>query len=1196
MKKSLPVIMFCSFFMFLMTAPAFSANEYFRSNASGNWNAISTWQMSTNNGSTWVAATLTPNENSGLITVRYPNTVTVTVSVSADQLTIDSGTVSISAAVVLTLLDGSGNDLTVLKGGTVTGAGTFRTQGAGTIMDLRTGSNFNAALKVNTGTTAIGEYNPPYNTRLYGSVTIDAGATLNTNNSPSYTLFIYKNLTNNGSITGAGGSNVRFLGAALLNAGSISVSDFYLDSTSTIAGTGTWTGTNIEVGINGNVSLLNNVTFALSQTFSIITGGVFSANSFIATYSSGSIELLTGGTVANSGTIRTQNSVTINVRTGSNFNANLNVNTGTTTAGEYSPPYNGRLYGSVTIDAGATVNTNNSPSYTLFVYGNLTNNGSITGAGGSNLRFFGAALSNSGSIAVSDFFFDSTSTIAGTGTWTGTNIDVGVNGNVSLLNNVTFAITEIFSIKTGGVFSANSFIATYTSGTIEILTGGTVSNSGTIRTQNTVTINARTGSGFNANLNINTGTTNAGELSPPYNGRLYGNVTVSSGAILNTNNSPSYTLFIYGNLINNGTITGAGGSNLRFFGATLTNSGSVTVSNFNLDSTTAVSGFGTWTGTNIYIGVNGNVSLMNNVTFAQSQLFSIKTGGMFSANTFTATFTTGTIEILTGGTVANSGIVWTQGSVNLNPRTGSSFNANLRVISGTTIAAELASPYNARLYGNVTVDAGSILSVNNSPSYTLMIFGNVINNGTISGTGDVEFQSGAHTLLGTGIITTDVNLISGAVVTLLSGHQFSYININTGATFDISNRLVKFTLSNPIVQNGTFITAGSDIEYKGTSFQNVSYLNIIYVGLKINNPAGVVLQGNIVISDTLSMLQGDLNLNGKIITFTPDGYLSETSDHVVFGNTGHLTTTRTLGAPTALNVAGFGAILTTSVSLGSTQIIRGHTTQSGLNSGTSIQRYYDITPATNSGLNATLVYSYSDTELNGKPEPSLKLFKSTNSGTNWQKLGGTVNVSTNRITLSGLSSFSRWTADSSGVSALVTIAMEAFYNPANNRLNMADTLRAYLRNSTSPYAVVDSAKEIVNFITLRAGFQFNTATTGTYFLQIKHRNSIETWSNTGLSYTAGNTMLYDFTTGTNKAFGNNQTQVDASPLRFAVYSGDVNQDGTVDIADGGLVDNDASAFVSGYVPTDVNGDSITDIDDAVYVDNNGLNFIGKITP
>ena len=100
-----------------------------------------------------------------------------------------------------------------------------------------------------------------------------------------------------------------------------------------------------------------------------------------------------------------------------------------------------------------------------------------------------------------------------------------------------------------------------------------------------------------------------------------------------------------------------------------------------------------------------------------------------------------------------------------------------------------------------------------------------------------------------------------------------------------------------------------------------------------------------------------------------------------------------------------------------------------------------------------------------------------------------------------------------------------------------------------------------------------------------------------MSYTAGTTLNYDFTTAANTAFGSNQIQVDASPsVRFAFWSGDVNQDGTVDLSDGSLIDNDAANFATGYLPTDVNGDGIVDVDDAVYADNNGYNFVGKITP
>ncbi|MBK9331187.1 MAG: hypothetical protein IPM96_02020 [Ignavibacteria bacterium] len=73
-------------------------------------------------------------------------------------------------------------------------------------------------------------------------------------------------------------------------------------------------------------------------------------------------------------------------------------------------------------------------------------------------------------------------------------------------------------------------------------------------------------------------------------------------------------------------------------------------------------------------------------------------------------------------------------------------------------------------------------------------------------------------------------------------------------------------------------------------------------------------------------------------------------------------------------------------------------------------------------------------------------------------------------------------------------------------------------------------------------------------------------------------------------------QVDDMPVRFAFYGGDVNQDGTIDLSDGSLIDNDAFNFASGYLPTDVNGDGIVDVADAVFADNNSFNFVGKITP
>jgi len=65
---------------------------------------------------------------------------------------------------------------------------------------------------------------------------------------------------------------------------------------------------------------------------------------------------------------------------------------------------------------------------------------------------------------------------------------------------------------------------------------------------------------------------------------------------------------------------------------------------------------------------------------------------------------------------------------------------------------------------------------------------------------------------------------------------------------------------------------------------------------------------------------------------------------------------------------------------------------------------------------------------------------------------------------------------------------------------------------------------------------------------------------------------------------------------WALYTGDVNQDGQVDTADMSLVDNDSAGFNTGYLTTDINGDGIVDTADMTYVDNNSSSFVTSSTP
>ncbi|MEZ4821021.1 MAG: hypothetical protein R2942_00915 [Ignavibacteria bacterium] len=72
--------------------------------------------------------------------------------------------------------------------------------------------------------------------------------------------------------------------------------------------------------------------------------------------------------------------------------------------------------------------------------------------------------------------------------------------------------------------------------------------------------------------------------------------------------------------------------------------------------------------------------------------------------------------------------------------------------------------------------------------------------------------------------------------------------------------------------------------------------------------------------------------------------------------------------------------------------------------------------------------------------------------------------------------------------------------------------------------------------------------------------------------------------------------VKASPVRYAAYSGDVNQDGIVDASDLININNDAVLFTTGYKVTDITGNNVTDLSDIVLCMNNSSIFVSKITP
>ncbi|MEO8664668.1 MAG: hypothetical protein ABI462_04150 [Ignavibacteria bacterium] len=178
----------------------------------------------------------------------------------------------------------------------------------------------------------------------------------------------------------------------------------------------------------------------------------------------------------------------------------------------------------------------------------------------------------------------------------------------------------------------------------------------------------------------------------------------------------------------------------------------------------------------------------------------------------------------------------------------------------------------------------------------------------------------------------------------------------------------------------------------------------------------------------------------------------------------------------------------------------------------------------------------------------------------------------------------------------LTMIMEGFYDQAADRMRAADSVKVYLRNSSSPYATVDSSKGIINAGTFTGSFTIANALSGNYYIQVRHRNTIDTWSAGAVAYTQGGTLNYNFTTSVSQAFGNNMKQVDSSPLRFGIYSADVTRDGLVNLNDIISTYNNASSFVNGYVVTDVTGDNVTNLNDILLAYNNSNAFVHVVKP
>jgi hypothetical protein len=241
------------------------------------------------------------------------------------------------------------------------------------------------------------------------------------------------------------------------------------------------------------------------------------------------------------------------------------------------------------------------------------------------------------------------------------------------------------------------------------------------------------------------------------------------------------------------------------------------------------------------------------------------------------------------------------------------------------------------------------------------------------------------------------------------------LSIGAGTVFNLG--LSTLRLSGSWNNQGTFDAGSGTVIFDNGSGNQIitnssgeTFYNVI-----VNKAAGdIQMMNDIMLNGTLTLTNGDLDLNGHKLTLGTSGMLNETEGNTVKGTTGTIVCTALLNNPSSENPHGIGIEITSPAELGNTTIVRGHTAQTnGVNSG--IKRYFDIVPSVNTSLNADIVFHYDPSELNEINENELTMFSSANSGSAWTALSGTANPAAHKYVLSGISSLYRLTLASSSV-------------------------------------------------------------------------------------------------------------------------------------------------------------------------------------
>ncbi len=241
------------------------------------------------------------------------------------------------------------------------------------------------------------------------------------------------------------------------------------------------------------------------------------------------------------------------------------------------------------------------------------------------------------------------------------------------------------------------------------------------------------------------------------------------------------------------------------------------------------------------------------------------------------------------------------------------------------------------------------------------------------------------------------------------------LQVANGTTFKFEGNATLVLQDMSLVNNGNFNQTAGTVRFTGTSNNTISGTQptkIHVLQLAKTGNTELQLQHTLSINTLVSFTSGLLNLNNNNLELEPAALLSGETEttRIVGPNGGYVQIVVPLNAPSSANPGNLGAVITSAQNMGTVTVRRGHNAQNiSVVSRQSVNRYYDITPTTNTSLNATLRFNYFNAELNGRNEALLSLWRS-NDNVVWTGAAfSSRDVTNNFVQQTGIASFSRWT-------------------------------------------------------------------------------------------------------------------------------------------------------------------------------------------